>query len=277
MKISVVFGLALALAASTSAQVTNTTIVVTPSSLPPVPTATGVANDSAPGFPLDSWAHNGGGTKSEFYITPAALFGGRTITLGDIARISYWTKTPFTHGTDPRDWYLAIYSNPYPGDVSTPSWYGVRIGSEPYFSANVSDPANTWNQWSTDGASNKLRFFESTAGAPGANFGSYTDPDWAAFAAGNALGSGVPYAGLSILTFSVQTGSAWSAGFTGQLDGLRIELTDGSVARVNFEAMNHIPSSKDQCKGEGWKSLYRADFSAFKNQGDCVQYVNTGK
>ena len=37
------------------------------------------------------------------------------------------------------------------------------------------------------------------------------------------------------------------------------------------------PTDKDQCKGNGWKSLYRADGSPFKNQGDCIQYVNTGK
>ncbi len=277
MKTLNVFGIAILLAASSAAQVTNTTIVVTPSSPAPIPTVTAVPGDSAPGFPLDSWAHNGGAAKSELYITPSTLFGNRTVTLGDIARISYWTKTPFTHGADPRDWYLVIYSAPYPGDASSPTWYGVRIGSEPYFSSNLADPANTWNQWSTDGASNRLRFFESTQGAPGATFGSYTDPDWAGFAAGNALGSGVPYAGLAILSFSLQTASSWTENFTGQLDGLRIELKDGSVGRVNFEAVNHVPTSKDQCKGDGWRALYRADFSPFKNQGDCVQYVNTGK
>lgn len=30
------------------------------------------------------------------------------------------------------------------------------------------------------------------------------------------------------------------------------------------------------CKNEGWQHLTRADGSIFKNQGDCVQYVNTG-
>jgi hypothetical protein len=31
------------------------------------------------------------------------------------------------------------------------------------------------------------------------------------------------------------------------------------------------------CKNEGWQHLTRADGSIFKNQGDCIQYVNTGK
>ena len=35
--------------------------------------------------------------------------------------------------------------------------------------------------------------------------------------------------------------------------------------------------SKDDCKKGGWQNLTRADGSGFKNQGDCIQYVNTGK
>lgn len=36
-------------------------------------------------------------------------------------------------------------------------------------------------------------------------------------------------------------------------------------------------TSKDACKNGGWQSLARAGGSPFKNQGDCIQYVNTGK
>jgi hypothetical protein len=43
----------------------------------------------------------------------------------------------------------------------------------------------------------------------------------------------------------------------------------------------HIPlpvaTDKDQCKREGWPSLFRRDGTPFKNQGDCIQDVNTGK
>lgn len=38
-----------------------------------------------------------------------------------------------------------------------------------------------------------------------------------------------------------------------------------------------VATSKDECKKGGWASATRADGSAFKNQGDCIQYVNTGK
>lgn len=37
------------------------------------------------------------------------------------------------------------------------------------------------------------------------------------------------------------------------------------------------PLAKDDCKNGGWMNLERADGSKFKNQGDCIQYFNTGK
>ena len=36
------------------------------------------------------------------------------------------------------------------------------------------------------------------------------------------------------------------------------------------------PTSKDQCKKDGWKA-YEGPNGPFKNQGDCIQFVNTGK
>lgn len=223
---------------------TNVALTITPSS-PAVGTnnLTGMGGDAAPAFPAGSFASDGSG-KSEIYFDPAALFPGRTVALGDIQRISYWTKKGTLHSVDPRDWYFLIYTRQYIGQ-SAANWYGARIGTEPYFSQNLADPAGTWVNWTTDGASNRLRFFESTAGATGANFGSYTDPDWATFVAGSALsgpiGDGSAYAGQDVLLFSIQTGSGWADGFTGQVDGLRIELTDGSIATVNFEPDDDPP------------------------------------
>jgi len=42
-------------------------------------------------------------------------------------------------------------------------------------------------------------------------------------------------------------------------------------------AILHIgpPTNKDQCKNDGWKAFNTP--RTFKNQGDCIQYVNTGK
>jgi hypothetical protein len=256
---------------------TNTSIIVTPSS--PVfgsggNNVVGVPQDAAPGYQFGSFASNGT-AKTDMYFPPQSLFG-RAVTVGEVTAISYWTKKGTLHTSDPGDWYLTIYTEPYTGHLSTSGWYGDRYGAEPYFSVNLDAPANAWNQWSTDGPDNKLRFFESTQGAPGANFGSYTDPDWDTFKAAAPLSGIGVRANQSILYFSLQTASGWAAGFTGQLDGLRIQLSDGSVATINFEPYV-VATTRDACKGSGWQTLFRANGSVFKNQGDCVQYVNTGK
>lgn len=263
-------GLSFVLLGSASADPTMTNLVVTPTStVYDSNNVVGVAGDSAPGFQYGSLASDGSG-KTDMYFTPQMLFG-HDVTLGDIASMSYWTKKGSDHVVNPADWFVNIYTKPYEGDVSTPTWYGDRIGTEPYFAVNLNDPANTWNRWATGSIDNQLRFFESTAGAPGATFGSYSDPTWDDFVAGNAL-SGQAYATRSVLFFSPQTGSATADGFTGQIDGLTITLKDGSVATVNFEPFNTV-SSKDQCKKDGWKTALDANGNSFKNQGLCVSFV----
>ena len=37
------------------------------------------------------------------------------------------------------------------------------------------------------------------------------------------------------------------------------------------------PGNANDCKNNGWMTRSRTDGSTFKNQGDCIQYVNTGK
>lgn len=280
MKVKLVLALAVMAVTFTVINAQTTNLVVTPSS--PVfdgNHVVGVSNDSAPGFPLGS-LRSDGVAKTDMYFTPEGLFG-RSVAVGEVARMSYWTKKGTTHTMDVADWFLVIYTKPYAGQARAANFYGVRLGCEPYFAINLTDPANTWNNWKTDGPTNQLRFYESTTGAFGANFGTYTDPDWLTRIAGTSLfgpdGGGAAYAPQPILYFSVQTGSATAAGFTGKLDGYRIELFDGSVANINFEATNQVATDKDQCKKDGWMTRTRADFSLFKNQGDCIQYVNTGK
>ena len=49
-----------------------------------------------------------------------------------------------------------------------------------------------------------------------------------------------------------------------------------ATASITFTVRSPTPPNKDACK-DGWASYTRADGSKFKNQGDCIQYVNTGK
>ncbi|HMJ04796.1 MAG TPA: hypothetical protein VK474_00940 [Chthoniobacterales bacterium] len=37
-----------------------------------------------------------------------------------------------------------------------------------------------------------------------------------------------------------------------------------------------VPTNANQCKQGGWMTQIRANGTTFKNQGDCIQYVNTG-
>jgi hypothetical protein len=58
------------------------------------------------------------------------------------------------------------------------------------------------------------------------------------------------------------------------------ELTDpsGSISDEELEQRVEVVSfDKTACKGTGWSDVARSDGTGFANQGDCVQYVNTGK
>lgn len=45
---------------------------------------------------------------------------------------------------------------------------------------------------------------------------------------------------------------------------------------LRFDAMP-LALKAEQCKNEGWQKLTRAEGALFKNQGDCIQYIKTGK
>jgi hypothetical protein len=165
---------------------------------------------------------------------------GRDVTIGELSDISYFTMKNTTHTEDAADWYINIYTKP---DSNLPvhgSWYGNRIGSEPYFSENLVDPCNTWNQWVTGaGQNNRLRFFDSTNDQ---YFGSYTDGFL------SDLTSNPAYKNQQILLFSIQTGSSWANGFTGLVDGLSIRLTSANVGQVNLIAMQLVGDLNSDCK-----------------------------
>ena len=76
----------------------------------------------------------------------------------------------------------------------------------------------------------------------------------------------------------IAAGCGWAPGFVGNADAFTVGVGVNSTT-YNFElvAPPPVPASKDACKKNGWQTLGRADGSAFKNQGDCVSYVNTGK
>jgi hypothetical protein len=74
--------------------------------------------------------------------------------------------------------------------------------------------------------------------------------------------------------FGVNQGGG-NPGLTGAVDALQIGYGSDTVT-YNFEPFK-VPVTADDCKNDGWQTLKRADGTSFKNQGDCIQYVNTGK
>jgi hypothetical protein len=60
--------------------------------------------------------------------------------------------------------------------------------------------------------------------------------------------------------------------FDGNVDGFTIGVSSHSTT-YDFEPNLPVPTSKDQCKGNGWKNYAEANGDPFKNQGDCVSYV----
>lgn len=73
------------------------------------------------------------------------------------------------------------------------------------------------------------------------------------------------------------------AGYTVVRVSLVVDPGYGQVVRFDNTVVDETlytydqPASKEQCKQGGWEDLSREDGSPFKNQGDCIQYFNTGK
>ena len=190
----------------------------------------GDSTTSAPGFSSGSWQAAGNGTKSEFYINMASLFGPteNNVTIGDIKSISYWTNKAGDGGAP--DWTLDIYTNKT-GTGDTGSFYHTRLNAEPYFT-QTTVASNTWHQWSTDGP-NALTFYDQPRDG---NYGTYNDPTLAGIQA-----SSRNYSAETIKYLSLQTGSNIANSFVGLVDGLTVTLNDNAVATINFEAAVATP------------------------------------
>lgn len=179
------------------------------------------SGDAPTGWGPDSWQGPaaGAGNKTNWHARYAAdgdylssIFPAEaaSLTIADLASISYFTKTDAAIPAG-RDWWIQIYTRP-DGVDDARSWYGYK------FTNNYNDHAHTgtWQQWSTD------------AGMTFNLDGSAVELTLAGLAAG--------YGSELVEMISVQTDSGWS-GFDGYIDGLEITLANGSVGRVNFEAV----------------------------------------
>jgi len=51
----------------------------------------------------------------------------------------------------------------------------------------------------------------------------------------------------------------------------------GADQKFTLEIKFPTPNNITQCKSNGWRMLSRANGTPFKNQGECIEYVNTGR
>lgn len=77
---------------------------------------------------------------------------------------------------------------------------------------------------------------------------------------------------LAVVPTSQITLKNFSASFYGSL------IDQFGIGEIEVDGTDVIlsPTAKDQCKNGGWKN-YEGPYGPFKNQGDCIQFVNTGK
>ncbi len=69
----------------------------------------------------------------------------------------------------------------------------------------------------------------------------------------------------------VPTGQVSVKAFQASFYGLPIDQFGLGEVVVDGDAVILAPTTREQCKNEGWKNF------DFRNQGQCVQFVNTGK
>lgn len=169
--------------------------------------------DAPPGYGPDSWQGPATGKTNWHarYLADgdylSALFpeDAATLTIADLAEISYYTKRP---GGTPagRDWWIQVETRPVGS-----SWFGYR------FINNYDDHTSTdvWSQYSTGDAD--WTFRETTMNGAEQSFAQFK----------------AAYGSHLVDMISVQTGSAWN-GFDGYMDGIEITLTNGNIGQVNF-------------------------------------------
>lgn len=264
MKVKKYFAAALvaAFAAVTfsSAAMAQGTIVVTPTNQQGWSMA-----DTRPGgevnFVVDSTTPAGVGAlqlKTDATITAKAQYLHEANTpLANVSELSYYTKQVSASfpGGDP-SYQLIAFLNGTSGFTT--------LVFEPYQNPSQGPVLNNvWQQWDVDAG-----LFWSTRTVACSN--------------GTILGTpGGPatYNLATINTFcpnAVVIGYGVNIGSNNPSYNVETDLFNFNGTTYDFEPYL-VATNKDQCKNGGFMNVRRADGSTFKNQGDCIQFVNTGK
>lgn len=173
------------------------------------------------------------------------------VKLSDVSALSYATKTLLGPQHASASYALGLDTN---GDGTRDVWYVY----EPYWQVNFGGQAvvsDTWQTWDL-----KTGMFWSTQ--DGTTEPSHT---WEDMLAANPK--------ASLVEVAIYMGST-NPSYTVNVDAVNV---NGTV--YNFQtAESTVPevvTAKDQCKKDGWKTLVTSTNKSFKNQGQCVAYVES--
>ena len=139
----------------------------------------------------------------------------------------------------------------------------------PAIPAQAAPTTNTWQCWDAlNGGWYSVNGFNSSG--PGTNVQTFSDlvaayPATASIAAG----TGTTGAVRVLVGFA-----AASDVYESYVDAFSIGVS-GSCTTFDFEEFD-APANADQCKKSGWQT-FAPPAGPFKNQGQCIQYVNNGK
>ena len=161
-----------------------------------------------------------------------------------------------------------------PNVVATRVQYNGGVGSELEFDYGNAGPAGSHLTIVQLEFKNLNLYF---AGGDQVQFGMQTDGDYTLSHASNADLSGSPQDQADDLysMFKLSEGPA-TATFVKTVDSNVTGWDKSSDINVQVFA-TPVATSKNQCMKGGWQALFRANGTPFKNQGDCIHYVNTGK
>jgi hypothetical protein len=251
-----------------------TTIVVTPTNQQGWTTAdTRTGGDV--NFVVDSTAPSGVGAlqlTTDATTTAKAQYMHATNTpIGSVTELSYWTRQVSGPIHADASYQLPVclggFTSPQTPTNPTGCTGFTTFVFEPYQNNGLGAPSpviipNVWQQWDVDAG----QFWSSR---------SYSDGSCTVVAGGG----GAPF--YSLATIQTICPNAVVVGF-GVNIGSNNPSYDVYTDLVNFNGTTYdfepyiVAEARDQCKNGGFSNVKRADGSSFKNQGDCIQYVNTG-
>jgi hypothetical protein len=247
---------AVSLAVGVGVAAAASTVVVTPLHAQGWSTA-----DTRPGgavsFVADSTAPGGSAalelTTDSTNEAKAQFMHETSTPLADVTELTYQTKQNSGPAVAAPSYQLAV-------DLKGTSGFTTLV-YEPYWNGTVAP--GTWQMWDVDAG-----LFWSSGTVTCSN--------------GTVVGmaGGPPTYTLAQITAAcpeaVVLGFGVNVGTYNPNYNVETDLVDFDGTSYDFER-DVTATSVDQCKGNGWNSVARADGTAFANQGDCVQYVNTGK